>query len=110
MLSENRFRLGVGVGSNYLEFDALAQDFTTRGARTSSRSHSTRTVGPRTRSRPRRLESIDAPASPLGRPGRYGLAWRVRRRGLAPAARLADGFCVPGIADSETLCAASKAI
>jgi probable F420-dependent oxidoreductase len=34
VLSENRFRLAVGVGWNHVEFAALAQDFTTRGART----------------------------------------------------------------------------
>jgi len=33
LLSNERFRLGVGIGWNYVEFDALGQDFRTRGKR-----------------------------------------------------------------------------
>jgi probable F420-dependent oxidoreductase len=33
MLSGDRLRLGVGVGHNYVEFEALGADFATRGAR-----------------------------------------------------------------------------
>lgn len=33
LLSHERFRLGVGIGWNYVEYDALGQDFRTRGKR-----------------------------------------------------------------------------
>jgi probable F420-dependent oxidoreductase len=33
LLSRQRVRLGVGTGWNYVEYDALGQDFATRGAR-----------------------------------------------------------------------------
>lgn len=33
LLSNERLRLGVGIGWNYVEFDALGQDFRTRGKR-----------------------------------------------------------------------------
>lgn len=33
LLSKERLRLGVGIGWNYVEFDALGQDFKTRGKR-----------------------------------------------------------------------------
>jgi probable F420-dependent oxidoreductase len=33
LLSEGRFRLGLGIGWNAVEYEALGEDFTTRGAR-----------------------------------------------------------------------------
>lgn len=33
LLSNERFRMGIGIGWNYVEYDVLGQDFTTRGKR-----------------------------------------------------------------------------
>jgi probable F420-dependent oxidoreductase len=104
VLSDNRFRLGVGVGWNYVEYDALAQDFTKRGARIEqqisllrelwSQELVTDNVG---------LESIDR-AGIAPRPSRPVPVWigGYADVALQRAARLADGFSIPGIARSES--------
>jgi probable F420-dependent oxidoreductase len=104
VLSENRFRLGVGVGWNYLEFDALAQDFTTRGARIEQQIALLRELWGKElvtgRAGP---ESIER-AGIAPRPSRPVPVWLGGYADVAlrRAARLADGFCVPGIAESES--------
>jgi probable F420-dependent oxidoreductase len=104
VLSENRFRLGVGVGWNYVEYDALAQDFTKRGARIEqqiallrelwNKELVTESVG---------LEVIDR-AGIAPRPSRPVPVWLGGYADVAlrRAARLADGFSIPGIAESES--------
>lgn len=98
LLSGGRFRLGVGVGWNYVEFDALGEAFHTRGARMSEQIPLLRRLWEEPLvSFEGRFDRVDRLAlNP--RPGRAipiycgGISDPAYRR----AARLADGFIFAG--------------
>jgi probable F420-dependent oxidoreductase len=94
LFSGGRLRLGVGVGVNYVEYDALGQDFHTRGKRLTEQIHYLRRLW----SEP--LLSFDGEFDRLDR---ANINPRPRRRipiycggfseaAFRRAARLADGF------------------
>ena len=103
LLSRERVRLGVGTGWNYVEYDALGQDFATRGRPT--RRADRRCCGgcgPNRWSRSRAGSTTSSgPASTPGRAGRSrsGSAASpsppIRRGG-----RLGDGFTFAGDVDA----------
>ena len=81
VLSGGRLRLGVGIGWNHVEYEALDEDFHTRGRRVSEQIAVCASSGPSpwSRSRARTITST-APASircPSSAPSRSGwAAWR----------------------------------
>lgn len=98
ILSGGRFRLGVGVGWNWVEYDALGQDFGTRGRRLDEQVALLRRLWtePTVRHHGRfdRIERAGVPPRPSPPPqiwvGGFGEA--AFRRG----ARLGDGFVFAG--------------
>jgi probable F420-dependent oxidoreductase len=94
LLSRERLRLGVGIGWNYVEFEALGQDFSTRGKRADEQIELLRRLwGEPVVSFDGRFDRID----------RGGINPRPRRRiplwigghtepGYVRGARLGDGF------------------
>jgi probable F420-dependent oxidoreductase len=102
LLSGGRLRLGVGVGWNHVEYDALGQDFHTRGARQEEQIDLLRRLFTEPVvdfsgrfDRVDRASLVPKPAKPI--PiwlGGYGSAAFER------AARLADGFIFGGRAES----------
>jgi probable F420-dependent oxidoreductase len=98
LLSGGRLRLGVGVGWNYVEFEALGQDFRTRGARQEEQIELLR----RLFSEPvvdfsGRFDRVDR-ASLVPKPSRPIPIWLGGSGEVAfdRAARLADGFIFIG--------------
>lgn len=103
LLSDDRLRLGVGLGWNYVEYEALGQDFASRGKRVSEQVELLRKLWTEplvdftgTFDRVDRAALNPRPAKPipiwLG-----GFADVALRR----AARIADGFiCADGAADA----------
>jgi probable F420-dependent oxidoreductase len=101
LLSGGRFRLGVGVGWNWVEYEALGQDFSTRGAREEEQIELLRRLW----TEPvvdfhGRFDRIDR-ASTLPLPNRSVPIWLG---GFGPvayarAARVADGFMFAGRPD-----------
>jgi probable F420-dependent oxidoreductase len=98
LLSGGRLRLGVGIGWNYVEYDALGQDFRTRGARQEEQIGLLR----RLFTEPvvefsGRFDQVDR-ASLLPKPTRPIPIWLGGSgdAAFARAARLADGFIFSG--------------
>jgi probable F420-dependent oxidoreductase len=94
LLSDGRLRLGVGVGWNYVEYEALGQDFRTRGARQEEQIELLR----RLFTEPvvdfsGRFDRIDR-ASLVPKPARPIPIWigGSSKAAFDRAARLADGF------------------
>jgi probable F420-dependent oxidoreductase len=100
LLSGGRLRLGAGVGWNYVEYDALGQDFRTRGARQEEqigllRQLFTEPVVDFTG----RFDRIDR-AALIPKPARPVPIWMggSGKAAFDRAARLADGFIFSGSA------------
>ena len=94
LLSDGRLRLGVGIGWNYVEYEALGQDFHTRGARQAEQIELLR----RLFTEPvvdfsGRFDRIDR-ASLVPKPTRSIPIWLggSGEKAFDRAARLADGF------------------
>ncbi len=102
LLSGERLRLGVGIGWNYVEYDALGQDFTKRGKRVAEQVDLMRTLW----SEPLvnftgEFDRVDR-AALVPRPNRQIPIWMggFADVALQRAARIADGFiCADGAAD-----------
>lgn len=101
LLSGGRLRLGVGIGWNHVEYEALGQDFGTRGARQEEQIELLR----RLFTEPvvdfsGRFDRIDR-ASLVPKPGRSIPIWLGGSSEAAfdRAARLADGFIFFGATD-----------
>ena len=98
LLSGGRLRLGVGVGWNHVEYDALGQDFHTRGAREEEQIGLLRRLWTEPvvdfRGRFDRVER----AGTAPRPARVVPIWLggFGEAALARAARCADGFIFGG--------------
>jgi len=98
LLSGGRFRLGIGVGWNFVEYEALGQDFRTRGARQEEQIELLRRLW----TEPivdftGRFDRVDR-ASSLPMPSRPVPIWLGGFGEVAfkRAARLADGFIFGG--------------
>jgi probable F420-dependent oxidoreductase len=106
LLSGERFRLGVGIGWNQVEYDALGQDFTTRGKRVGEQVELLRKFWkePLVTFNGQFDQVTRAAINP--RPKRMIPVWMggFAEVALRRAARLADGFIfADGIADSVAL-------
>src|SRR5690606_25570560 len=103
LLSGERLRLGVGTGWNYVEYDALGEDFATRGKRFSEQIELLRKLW----SEPLvefegRFDKVDR-AALLPRPKRRIPVWMGGYSDVAlrRAARVGDGFIfADGLGDS----------
>ncbi len=103
LLSGQRFRLGVGIGWNYVEYDSLGQDFHTRGRRMEEQVALLRQLWTQSLVEfEGEFDSIDR-AALLPRPPRSIPLWMggFADVALERAVRVADGFiCADGAADA----------
>jgi probable F420-dependent oxidoreductase len=94
LLSRGRLRLGVGIGWNHVEYEALGQDFATRGARVAEQVALLRRLWAEPLvSFAGRFDTIDR-AALNPRPGRAIPVWMggFADVALKRAAKIADGF------------------
>ncbi len=105
LLSDGRLRLGVGIGWNHVEYEALGQDFHTRGAREEEQIELLR----RLFSEPvvefsGRFDRVDR-AALVPKPSRPIPIWLggSSERAFDRAARLADGFIFVGAGIDQTI-------
>ena len=103
LLSGGRFRLGAGIGWNYVEYDALGQDFARRGARVGEQVELLRLLWSEPLVSFRgEFDTVDR-AALNPRPCRSIPIWLGGFADIAlrRAARIADGFiCADGAADA----------
>jgi probable F420-dependent oxidoreductase len=105
LLSGGRLRLGVGIGWNHVEYEALGQDFRTRGARQEEQIELLRRLFTETvvdfTGRFHRLDRV----SLVPRPARPIPIWLGGSSAAAfdRAARLADGFIFFGGSSDDTV-------
>lgn len=98
LLSGGRFRLGVGLGWNYVEYESLNEDYSTRGARCSEQVELLRRLWDEPLlDYSGKWHRIDR-ASILPRPSRQIPIWfgGFKEPALRRAARLGDGFVFSG--------------
>ncbi|MEO1062475.1 MAG: LLM class F420-dependent oxidoreductase [Actinomycetota bacterium] len=102
LLSGGRLRLGVGVGWNHVEYTALGQDFSTRGARADEQIELLRRCwGDELVSFDGRFDTVER-AAVLPRPGRRIPIWvgGFSEAAFQRGARLGDGFIFAGRLDA----------
>lgn len=108
LLSNERLRLGVGIGWNYVEYDAMGQDFTKRGKRVGEQVELLRQLWSQdVVDFTGQFDRIDR-ATLNPRPKRQIPIWLggFSEPALRRAARIADGFIfVDGASDSDELLA-----
>lgn len=105
LFSNGRLRLGVGVGWNYVEFEALGQDFHTRGRRMEEQIVLLRRLWEESPTQFRgRFDTIDRLGlKPLPRHPIPIYCGGVSEPAYRRAARLADGFIFGGTLDRGVL-------
>lgn len=99
VLSGGRLRLGIGLGWNYVEYDALGQDFKTRGRRSEEQVEVMRRLWTEPlvtfRSRDHAVENAGLNPMPIQRPIPIWFGGAVEAA-LRRAARLGDGWMPAG--------------
>ncbi len=106
VLSGGRLRLAVGVGWNFAEYEALGEDFSTRGRRIEEQIHVMRLLWTEPivtyRGEYHRLDRVGINPLPVQRPIPLWIGSGASERSLRRVARLADGW-IPLLQPREPL-------